>query len=303
MNLRFLETFVWVARLKSFTVTAEKLHTTQAAISHRIANLERELGVRLFERDTREVRLTPQGSNALEYAERIVQATANFRRRLCDPLQMCCRIRIGVIDTIVFSWLPQLIDCINRSYPNVMLELSGNTSRLIAEEVLAAKVDLGLLMGPVESPGLTNIELCTFGCVWVANSRLAAALDADVIEVADLARFSILSFPSGSKPHQALVDYFRDADPDALRIHTAFLPALIRLASRGLGVAALPAVAVQREIAEGTLTVLNVNSKPPSLTCHAVFQDSNDQPLRGLIAAMARNSAELYFRTLGPGCA
>jgi len=303
MNLRFLETFVWVARLKSFTDTAEKLHSTQAAVSHRIANLERELGVKLFERDTREVRLTPQGSNALEYAERIVQATANFRRRLCDPLQMCSRIRIGVIDTIVFSWLPQLIDCINRTYPNVMLELSGNTSRMIADDVAAAKVDLGLLMGPIDESGLTNIELCTFGCVWVANSRLAAALEADVVDVTDLARFPILSFPRGSKPHQALVDYFRETEPEALRIHTAFLPTLIRLASRGIGVAAVPTIAVQREISEGTLTVLNVNPKPPSLICHAVFQDSNEHPIRGLVAALALESAEAYCQNLSPGYA
>ncbi|MCQ1775590.1 LysR family transcriptional regulator, partial [Neorhizobium galegae] len=53
MNLKFLETFVWVAKLKSFRLTAEKLFTTQASISSRIAVLESELGVKLFLRDSR----------------------------------------------------------------------------------------------------------------------------------------------------------------------------------------------------------------------------------------------------------
>lgn len=53
MNLRFLETFVWVARLKSFRLTAEKLFTTQASVSSRIAALEADLGVRLLLRDSR----------------------------------------------------------------------------------------------------------------------------------------------------------------------------------------------------------------------------------------------------------
>jgi DNA-binding transcriptional LysR family regulator len=53
LNLRFIETFVWVARLRSFTAAAEKLYTTQAAISARIATLEEDLGVKLFERETR----------------------------------------------------------------------------------------------------------------------------------------------------------------------------------------------------------------------------------------------------------
>ena len=61
MNLRFLETFLWVARLNSFSATADRLHTTQAAVSNRIAALERELGIRLFDRDLRSVRLTPEG--------------------------------------------------------------------------------------------------------------------------------------------------------------------------------------------------------------------------------------------------
>ena len=59
MNLKFLETFVWVAKLKSFRLTAEKLFTTQASISSRIAVLESELGVKLFLRDSRGVRREP----------------------------------------------------------------------------------------------------------------------------------------------------------------------------------------------------------------------------------------------------
>ncbi len=53
MNLRFIETFLWVARLGSFSAAAEKLNTTQASISNRIATLEAELGVKLFVREMR----------------------------------------------------------------------------------------------------------------------------------------------------------------------------------------------------------------------------------------------------------
>ena len=71
MNLKFLETFVWVARLKSFRLTADKLFTTQASISSRIAVLEGELGVKLFLRDSRGVSLTPEGLKVLDYAEHL----------------------------------------------------------------------------------------------------------------------------------------------------------------------------------------------------------------------------------------
>ena len=71
MNLRFVETFLWVARLGSFSAAAERLHTTQAAISNRIATLERDLGIRLFERDVRCVRLTSLGQLAVPKAEEL----------------------------------------------------------------------------------------------------------------------------------------------------------------------------------------------------------------------------------------
>ncbi len=79
MNIKFLETFVWVARLKSFRLTAEKLFTTQASISSRIAALEDEMGVRLFVRDSKGVSLTSEGQRVLEYAERIMDTMQSMK--------------------------------------------------------------------------------------------------------------------------------------------------------------------------------------------------------------------------------
>ena len=82
MNLKFLETFVWVARLKSFRLTADKLFTTQASISSRIAVLEGELGVKLFLRDSRGVKLTPEGLKVLDYAERMLDTMQALKQSL-----------------------------------------------------------------------------------------------------------------------------------------------------------------------------------------------------------------------------
>ena len=60
MNIRFLETMIWLSELKNFRATAERMNLTPAAISNRIAVMEQELGIRLFERDVREVRLTQE---------------------------------------------------------------------------------------------------------------------------------------------------------------------------------------------------------------------------------------------------
>ncbi|MGJ7583623.1 LysR family transcriptional regulator, partial [Variovorax sp. RHLX14] len=70
MNTRFVEAFLWAARLGSFRAASDRLHITQAAVSNRVASLEEDIGARLFERSTRAMRLTPQGQTLLDYAVR-----------------------------------------------------------------------------------------------------------------------------------------------------------------------------------------------------------------------------------------
>lgn len=82
MNLKFLETFLWAARLNSFNLAAKKLHASPAAVSARIAALEEELGVKLFDRKDKSIELTNQGSTALAEADRILRIVSDFKERL-----------------------------------------------------------------------------------------------------------------------------------------------------------------------------------------------------------------------------
>src|SRR5256885_944731 len=102
MNLRFLETFVLLAELRNFRLTAERLYTTQAAVSSRIATLEQEFGVRLFDRGVREVTLTADGAKALVHAERMLRLMREMREdmlrseehtsELQSPCNLVCRL-------------------------------------------------------------------------------------------------------------------------------------------------------------------------------------------------------------------
>ena len=109
MNLRFLEAFVWVARLRSFKAAADKLHTTQAGISGRIATLEEQFGVRLFDRDRRAVTLTYHGTELLPHAERMLELQDRMRSAVGRDGVFSGMLRIGVIETVVHTWLPDLL--------------------------------------------------------------------------------------------------------------------------------------------------------------------------------------------------
>ena len=72
MKLQQLETFFWVVKLGSFAAAATRLHATQSTISMRIRELEKSLGVELFDRSQRSAKLTPKGSELMGYAERLL---------------------------------------------------------------------------------------------------------------------------------------------------------------------------------------------------------------------------------------
>src|ERR1700740_3809976 len=71
-DFKAIETFMWVVTLGSFRGAAQKLNTTQPAISQRIAQLEREVGVKLLQRDRRQVLPTPSGRQMMVYAEKLI---------------------------------------------------------------------------------------------------------------------------------------------------------------------------------------------------------------------------------------
>jgi DNA-binding transcriptional LysR family regulator len=295
LNLKFLETFVWVARLRSFSLAAEKLCTTQAAVSNRIATLERDLGVRLLERDLRNVSLTPHGQRALPQAEAIVRMVGEFERAIGDANNLRGTVMIGAIDSIVYAWLPRLIERVKEAYPNVAIDLNVDTSINLARQIQDGQIDLGLIMGPVVAPHIRNIELCSFDCLWIAAPTLA--LKTGRLCIADLADYPIFAYSKGSQPHQAVLRAIDAADvaPGAVRVFNSnSLATITRLIRDGVGVAVLPQVVVQEYLEKGELRILDVDARLPPLHFHVAFADNPGNALPSLIAAMAVEVAAAF---------
>lgn len=292
MNIRFLETFVWVARLRSFSSAADKLCTTQAAVSNRIATLERDLGVRLLERDLRNVSLTAEGERALVQAETIVRLTQELRQGLGDTHRLRGRVMIGTIDSIVYAWLPQLIEAVKETYPAVDLDLTVDASLNVVKLLQEGQVDLGLIAGPLVAPDFRNIDLCTYQCHWVAAPALG--LHGRPLTLTDLMSLPLFAYSKGSQPHQNVLRLIESAghDPNLARVFNSnSLATITRLIRDGMGVAVLPVVVVHESIARGDLVVLDVDAHLPPLHLHAVYREQPGSSLPGLIARMAADVA------------
>ena len=271
MNVRFLETLVWLAKLRNFRLTAEKLHTTQASVSNRIASLEQDFGVTLFNRGPLGVSLTPEGEKALAYAERILKLVQHMERDMADNRVVGGTVRIGVIDTVVHSWLPQFLSRVHQLYPKILIELTSDTTQNLSEQLQKGNLDLSFQSAPVGSEEIADTPLCTFPMRWVASPMLGAG--EGPLEMSGLARYPIISFARGSTPHRALLQLFSHSVSEGVQIHSiASVAAMIRLAVDGFGIAVLPPAVITRELAGQQLEVLQVARSFPDLVMTACHQ-------------------------------
>lgn len=155
MNLEQLQSFRTVAQLGSFSRAGDHRFLAQSTISMQVKALERELGVRLFERLGRHVRLTDAGERFLRYAERILVLVEDSKWAMEDIRGLAGgQLTVGASNTIGNYLAPGLFGRFNAQHPRVRLVLEIAPTPRTAERVVEGSLDIGLVEAPVSSPEL-----------------------------------------------------------------------------------------------------------------------------------------------------
>jgi len=268
LDFRSIETFLWVVKLGSFRGAAQRLNTTQPAISQRIAQLEREMGVRLLNRDHRVASPTPSGRQMMVYAEKLIGLRSEMMAEVGDRSAMRGVLRLGVAETIVHTWLPSLIKSVNTTYPNLSLEIEVDISPNLNAQLAAQEIELAFVLGPSSASGVRNRVLCDYPIGFLASPALG--LGNGPVGLHDLAKFPIITFPRKTQPYETVRSLFNRPDLPPIRLHaSASLATVIHMAIEGLGIAVIPSAIVENELKDGRLQQLDANLKIPPLTFSA----------------------------------
>lgn len=151
MEIKVLRYFLTVVREESITKAAEVLHITQPTLSRQLAQMEEEIGVRLFDRGTRKIRLTNEGLLLRRRAEEILQLVDKTEKELVEQEeQVEGKISIGCGEVASVQMLPDLIRNFHQKYPLVTFDLFTATADLVKEQMDKGLLDLGLLLEPIE---------------------------------------------------------------------------------------------------------------------------------------------------------
>ena len=199
-DFKALETFLWVVTLGSFRGAAQKLNTTQPAISQRIAQLEREMGVKLLQRDRRAALPTPSGRQMMVYAEKLIGLRSEMLASIGDRSAMRGVLRLGVAETIVHTWLPQLI---KQRQPGLSEPVAGNRDRHHAEPA-RPPAGAGDRAGVPDRPPhrLRGAQPHAVRLSDRLPRQPVAGARQAALSVQDLAKFPIITFPRKTQPYE-----------------------------------------------------------------------------------------------------
>ncbi len=288
IDLKTLDTFVRVARLSSFRAAAERLHTTQPAISQRIAALEAALGVPVLTRTTRRVTLTPAGRTLLDGAERLLALHGEMLASVTDPAQRVGTLRLGVAETIVHTWLPLLLERTTVAFPRLVFDIEVDITANLRQRLLTDELDVGFVVGPLSTPRLTNEALCSYSLAFIASPNLG--LPKGKMSIADFGDLPIITFARNTHPHLRLVEVLQKIGLRRTRIHASTSVATIaRMALDGLGVALIPPATVRRELEHRQLVILRTLERVPDLSFVAAWSEGADAALAVDVARLARD--------------
>jgi len=259
MDLGQLETFLVVAREKSFSRAAECLFRTQPAISLAIKRLEEELGETLLDRTTKGGTLTEAGSTLLPLAQRML----DLRKQITDTfgslkgLQQG-RLNIGANDSVSEFLLPRILLDYQQAHPAIRIQAYRQSSERIPAEVLERRLDVGFVSYDPMHPELVCEVILRDHMVLVVppGHRLARRRE---VGIEALANETFIAHNALTPTRNAIIDLFsRCGIPLRITMELGSLATIQDFVALGTGVAILPRMTVLEGIRQGRLVEVTV---------------------------------------------
>lgn len=300
MNSNFLETFVWLANLRSFRLTAERLNVSQPVVSSRMAALEEQLGVSLYTGSGATFQLTRAGKRILEKSEAVVLLCEEIKAIATGNDHPDKPVRIGFPELVASSWLPDLLRLVGAQMPDLRIDFHTDLARNLLDDLRNDKVDLIMSMGEAKEPGVVSTVMCSYPVHWVAGASIASP--SDELGVVELAQMPIIVPSKTSYLYETMMAYFRSNNIYNLsergRFHTFnggySLMGCAQLAKAGLGVTLLPLVSIEGMLQSGELKILPVSRALPSWDVFACHKISRTSPTITSIIQSASKAIQEY---------
>lgn len=295
MELRQFQTFVQAAQLQSFSRAAQQLGYSQSAVTVQIRLLEKELGTRLFDRMGKQVILTAQGRKFLEHANRVLYEVSRTRLSMHEDEELKNPLHIGTIESICTAKFPAIVSQFRKLHPQVRFQITVGTPEELIRMMEQDLLDMiYILDAPRWNENWVKAMEQAEPVVFVASPGFLEShglLGRKNLD--DVLQEPFFLTEKNANYHQALDMHLagchRALSPVLEISDTAFI---IQMLEQGHGLSFLPLFAVQQQIRDGKLAVIEVEQVEISMY-RQIFYHKNKFKTREMEAFIAFASEEL----------
>lgn len=260
MELRQLITFCKITHLKSYLKAAEDLGYAQSTITIQIQLLEKELGIKLFEKIGRNMELTSKGLIFLEYAEKIINLSSEAKVAVADKDTPKGTLKIGVVESLCTIKLPELLKDFHMKYPEVEVIIKIGTCSDLHTMLKNNAVDLIFTLGEL----IKDQDLISCMCYKEEMAVLASPLnklkDKLKLTLKDIVAEPLILTEKGCSYRGVFEEMFRKEN---LQLHLALeigsIETIKTFVMNNLGITLLPVMTVENELNRGKLVKLNLS--------------------------------------------
>ena len=258
MDINQLEVLIAVAQEKSFSRAAKRLHRTQPAVSQAIRRLETEIGEPLFDRSSKDGTMTAAGRVLFGLAQQMI----NLRHGAHAAIKELKDLHRGKLsltaNEYTVMYLLPLLPVFRARHPHIKVEVKRSLASRISSEILARETEIGIVSFKSNDAAITSVAVLTdeLALIVPANHPLAAR---KVVSVRELGAESFVAHNVSSPYRERVVRTFEKyRTPLNISLEMPTLEAIKRFVEGGMGVALVPRLTAQAEIARGQVAALSV---------------------------------------------
>lgn len=280
IDLRGLRNFVAVASAGSISRAAENQHIAQPALSTQIKLIEDDLGVRLFERNSRGVRLTSAGelylSHVIDILKRVDIATEDVREAIKNPSG---RVALGLSQSLAKFLTVPLVGEIVKRWPLIHFQMIEMSTGYIPDQIVKGHLDLGLTFGIDEGVGISYSHLLDEELVFATSpTQLALLIDSRVIDSNSITFQAMKKFnlilPTRTHSLRKRIDGYLDREAEKLNViaEVNTIPQLMELTAANVGSTILSYGSIDSDmVAKNRITLRHIKPKifRPVYLCHS----------------------------------
>ena len=258
MELAQLEVFLMVAREHRFSRAAEKLFRTQSAVSQTIRKLEVELGEALFDRSSREGVLTDAGKVLVEYAEKLLNLRSEAAESLVELRELQKGKLVIAANEFTALYLLPILAEFRRLHPMIKITVQRALGSHIPDDVLRYRAEFGVLSYEPQEPSVHSVVVYLDELVFVVPPKHPLA-SAKQVSIRQLGAESFVAHIVSSPYRDKVLQLFKThKTPLHMDLELPTLQAIKQFVALGSGVAFLPEISAETELARGELVRIAV---------------------------------------------